>query len=390
MLRQQMHTAIPQFAAKQRLSKSDVPPEFRDSESSPAVEDGVAFNLQNDLLLKAPFTRLCIHSDIYKRGSKDKVCYRPKPQTPRLNDDYKPRAAAKAMGSLAGAGFRAIYRTKNFTTKGLRFSNLEEANDENGDVDFENTRPATSDSTEAISPRSRRRSVPANLKLAEPDSRMHGKSAAPPKEFVKSIHGHYCVPVAKSQWLGLLTFLYDETLLHPHALVYCDESVVSKQVFEQTMHQHNLIVADYGADPLLPQAIQDDGKKLNQFLVTNPKFSSMVSKPSISCIFHMGGVESPLDYGAHLLPVDEEVGWDAISVIFMEQKDLNKKTEIEKTYGIQFKEVPFDLPEISMHADKKEWSSAHIGTNWWSKAKAAQTVTRFRRLSLQSSRLPTY
>ena len=56
-------------------------------------------------------------------------------------------------------------------------------------------------------------------------SLIDGVNAMPPVEFVKSIHGHYCVPATKTKWLGLLGFLFDETLLHPHALVYCDEAV---------------------------------------------------------------------------------------------------------------------------------------------------------------------
>jgi hypothetical protein len=220
-----------------------------------------------------------------------------------------------------------------------------------------------------------RNSMPAINTTKLPESLMLGNNdAGPPKEFVKSIHGHYCVPAPKSQWLKLLTFLFDETLLHPHALVYCDESVASRQGFEQLMDRHNLIVKDYGSGS--PKAAQDENVKRNlkQFLVTNPKFSSMVSKPSISCIFHMGGVNSPLAYGARLGPVDEELGWDAISVLFIEAHEVGIKTEIEKTYGIEFKEIPFDLPEISMHADKKEWSSAAVGGNWWQKTKTCVTV----------------
>jgi hypothetical protein len=154
------------------------------------------------------------------------------------------------------------------------------------------------------------------------------------------------------------------------------------------MDHHNLVVTDYGSDNPFPK--DDDGaEEISQFLVTNPKFSSMgSSKPSISCIFHMDGVKSPSAYGAHLGPVDDEVGWDAISVLFIEPFNFHTKTEIEKTYGIEFKEVPFDLPEISMHADNKEWTSGHTGANWWrSASKSVMTVNRIRRGS--GSKEPT-
>jgi len=414
------------LAAKRRVSK-EIPNEFKPSESNPVVEDGVALN--HELLQKASFVQLVTKKQYQYPGTHKKgecrMAYMydkhpsprmSKPQTP--SDGYKPRAAAKAMGSLAGRAFHAMYRTKHYTTKGLKWyddgkeetdlvinqsrspskegnqkgdkeadnegdglSDVSSVRDDDGCDDVSSVRPPTAGSEQGATPPScgRGRSMPAPVKLPELPSIT--------KEFVKHIHGHYCVPAPKSQWLSLLTFLFDETLLHPHALVYCDESVASKRGFKNTMDRHNLVVTDYGSDNPFPK--DDDGaEEISQFLVTNPKFSNFSSmgssrstKPSISCIFHMDGVKSPWAYGAHLGPVDEEVGWDAISVLFIEPYDFHTKTEIEKTYGIEFKEVPFDLPEISMHADNKEWTSAVKGAcrpNRWNTGRKSLTVIRGR------------
>jgi len=360
----------PQFGVKQRLNKGDAAPD-----EVLAVEDGVALNLQNSALQKAPFTRLCIHSN--KKGYK--FNHTVPTELPEVaKNSHKRRASAHAMGSFAGAAHHATYRTLKFTIKGTKIGS---GSDEEDLDDFGEIQPSGSNNSpnrrnsalgklqEERLQQERRKSAPGKLPSLEPpspskqlnavpqNSLMPDAYAGPPKEFIKSIHGHYCVAAPKSKWLGLLTFLFDETLLHPHALVYCDKSVVSKKGFESKMQRHNLRVADYEPDD--PGARHDfvgnveRHDTVNQFLVTNPKFSSMMSEPSISCIFHMDRIESPLTYGAQLMPVDEELGWDAISVLFVEPKDQKNATEIESTFGIRFQEIPFDLPEISMHWGKR-------------------------------------
>ena len=102
----------PQFGVKQRLNKGDAAPD-----EVLAVEDGVALNLQNSALQKAPFTRLCIHSN--KKGYK--FNHTVPTELPEVaKNSHKRRASAHAMGSFAGAAHHATYRTLKFTIKGTK------------------------------------------------------------------------------------------------------------------------------------------------------------------------------------------------------------------------------------------------------------------------------
>jgi hypothetical protein len=170
--------------------------------------------------------------------------------------------------------------------------------------------------------------------------------------------------------------LFDETLLHPHALVYCDETVAEANCFQDEVNKHNLLFNDYsnrGSNWLPEQNTMEsqDGEvqnldKTKQYLVTSPKFSCQLSQPIVSCVFHMdSSTKSPATYGAHLSLVDEKCSWDSISVLFVEPQDVGTVSDIENMFGIQFREIPFDVPEISW-TPKASWKKGSVRRGrWW-------------------------
>lgn len=196
----------------------------------------------------------------------------------------------------------------------------------------------------------------------------------PPLQFIKAIK-HYCVAGPKTNWLAMLCKLFDETLLHPHALVYCDEEVTQANGFLEKMQSHQLSVNEYEEELSSTQKSSETSKvskknfsgKKGHFLVTNPKFSCELSEPVISCLFHMdsSAFQGPLTYGVRMHAVNETCCWDSISVLFVEPEDQGLVELIEEKFAIKFKEIPFDVAEIS-HKEKKEWKRSSIkGSSWF-------------------------
>lgn len=293
----------------------------------------------------------------------------------------KQKPASNDRGSVVRSSFRKLYRTsRTFTIDRdhTMMNSSSQADDEYNSHGNATRRPMTA-------PIDR-----SSLKYGNLWSNMGigiGNSApdlleVPSMDFVKSMK-HYCVPAPKTEWVRLLCRLFDETLLHPHALVYCDEKMAHAKRFQAEVNKHNLLVSDYSSSGSnsrevpceLPgstsdnqdQSDQELGDNIRQLLVTNPKFSCQLSMPVLSCIFHMGKFnDSPLSYGTRLFPVDEKCAWDSISVLFIEPQDTKTASDIEKAFDIRFKEIPFDVPEISYNP-KSSWKRGSVRrSRWWS------------------------
>jgi hypothetical protein len=186
---------------------------------------------------------------------------------------------------------------------------------------------------------------------------------------------HFYISAPKKEWFGMLGFLFDETLLHPHALVYGDGSLDKSKLVDH-LSKHQLLVNDYVSPDGNPYEANPDNSGSQEILVTNPKFSNQLGQPIISCVFHMDApIDSPSSYGLHLSRVDQKASWDSVSVIFVKPKDMNKVAEIEQMYGIKFKEVPFDVPEISMN-EKPSWANQSIrGDSWFKSYRRKSSLT---------------
>lgn len=197
------------------------------------------------------------------------------------------------------------------------------------------------------------------------------------KDLIKNMK-HFRVTVPTDEWVQRLSRLMSDTVVHPHALVYLGENLAQSKTFMQTfmdeIYEQQLIVSEYSFDSpdstvteaLRSQAIENSVGSNARFLVTNPKFTNQLGEPIVTCIIHMDTkIEDPVEYGIRLSPVPPKHCWDAISVLFLEPDDTSIALDIEEELHIQFKEIPFDVPEIS-HSPKKSWQRRSIqGSNWY-------------------------
>eukprot|EP00746_Dinoflagellata_sp_MGD_P135624 gnl/MRDRNA2_/MRDRNA2_69674_c0_seq1.p1 gnl/MRDRNA2_/MRDRNA2_69674_c0~~gnl/MRDRNA2_/MRDRNA2_69674_c0_seq1.p1 ORF type:complete len:354 (-),score=42.81 gnl/MRDRNA2_/MRDRNA2_69674_c0_seq1:273-1292(-) len=303
-----------------------------------------------------PFVQMC---------NKDPKGYKGPPKQQSTSPFTKEQSTSGDATSLVRSSFQKLYRTKIFKMEGSVQVNDGCNSDPKvptcptapGSRCGSRARTASFCDTESNMPLSsidhsnlhhsldRRNSAPAAVGM-------------PATDFIKSIK-HYCVPAPKEKWVHLLCRLFDETLLHPHALVYCDESMAGKAFYDQ-VNESNLTVRAHQCEEV------QDPANTSQFLVTNPKFSTQLSQPILSCIFHMDSSnKSPMSYGARLLPVDEKCSWDSISVLFVEPQDVKTVSDIETMFDIEFREIPFDVPEISMRP-KRSWRKGSVTRGrWW-------------------------
>jgi len=134
--------------------------------------------------------------------------------------------------------------------------------------------------------------------------------------------------------------------------VYCDEGASQARSFLDAMKEHDLSVSANlpgAADQKsCRQAVQDFVGNKNQFFFTHSEPSVCeMGLGKVSCVFHMDvPTESSSAYGIRLLPLDEKIAKDSVSVLFVEPQDNKTVANIEKLFDVQFMEMPFDfLPE---------------------------------------------
>jgi hypothetical protein len=194
------------------------------------------------------------------------------------------------------------------------------------------------------------------------------QSCAPPTKLIKAMK-HFFVQAPRSEWIKILAGL-TQSLMFPRALVYCDDdSREQLDAYLSEMVQRKLRVSanlPATADPTSPmggpsaaamqgsmetrrQAPQDFTSNKTQFLLTTsePAVCQLVL-PKVSCVFHLGvPSDLPSVYGVRLLPLDERVSRDSVSVLFVDQEDKHsgKKTVscVEKLFDIKFMDMPFEF-----------------------------------------------
>jgi superfamily II DNA/RNA helicase len=214
-------------------------------------------------------------------------------------------------------------------------------------------------------------------------------SAAPPTKLIKAMK-HFFVQAPRNEWIKILAGL-TQSLMFPRALVYCDDdnreqldAYLSEMVERRLKVSANLPAT---ADPSSPrggptaaamsgtmesrrQAVQDFTSNKTQFLLTTsePAVCQLVL-PKVSCVFHIGvPSDLPSVYGVRLLPLDERLSRDSVSVLFVDSEEKGSRTKtvacLEKLFDIKFMDMPFEFipstPAASLRPQARRSSKQNL------------------------------